>query len=69
VAELPGHDEVLSGWRVITGIVFVVKLFVKIPPGLATATNLIPSDDEATDHQYAAGALVCVQLAPESVEL
>jgi hypothetical protein len=33
-----------------------------MPPGLATATSLVPSADEATAVQFVSGALVCVQV-------
>ena len=36
---------------------------------LITATNFVPSEDDATLLQYAAGAFVCLQVTPESVEL
>ena len=42
---------------------------VKIPPLATTATNLLPSADEAAIAQFAPGALVNVQIAPEFVEM
>jgi hypothetical protein len=33
------------------------------------AASLVPSADEATDTQFALGALVCVHVAPELVEV
>jgi hypothetical protein len=33
---------------------------------LLTATSFVPSDDDATDVQYCWGAVVWVQVAPES---
>jgi hypothetical protein len=37
--------------------------------GLSAATNLAPSAEEATEVQLLLGALVCVQVAPEFVEV
>jgi len=34
-----------------------------------TAANLVPSDDEAMDAQYALGALACVHVRPELAEV
>ena len=43
---------------------------VHIPPPLAsTAAHLLPSADETMDVQFWAGALVCVQVPPELVEM
>jgi len=39
-----------------------------MPPALTTATNLVPSADDATADQFVLGALVAVQVAPEFVE-
>jgi hypothetical protein len=33
------------------------------------ATSLVPSAEEATDDQEPSGALLCVQVVPESVEV
>ena len=35
----------------------------------AKAMSLVPSLDEATDDQGLSGAVVCVQVAPESAEV
>lgn len=35
----------------------------------AMATSLAPSDDEVTQNQFVLGALVCVHVRPESVEV
>ena len=40
-----------------------------MPAAPDTATNLVPSAEEATEVQYQLGALVWVQLAPEFVEV
>jgi hypothetical protein len=36
---------------------------------LATATNLAPSAEDATEIQYALGAPDCIHVAPEFVEV
>ncbi len=36
---------------------------------METATSLVPSAEEATDDQRLLGALVCVQVVPESAEV
>ena len=38
-------------------------------PSNDAATNLVPSAEEATDDQLLLGAVVCVQVAPEFVEV
>jgi len=39
-----------------------------MPPFRTTATHLVPSDDNATEFHLSLGALLGVQVAPESDE-
>ena len=49
----------------------LVPAFVEqnIPPRLAIAANLFPSAEDVTETQFVIGALVCVQVAPASVDV
>ena len=40
-----------------------------MPPLVSTAARWLPSAEEATDVQALAGALVCVQVLPELVQM
>jgi hypothetical protein len=42
---------------------------VQTPPPLATATSFLPSAEDARCAQSIAGALVCIHVRPESIEL
>jgi hypothetical protein len=59
----------------VTGADTIVACAVQIPPSSGdgpdstTATSFVPSADEATDCHSSLGALVCVHVAPESVEV
>jgi len=57
----------------VAGVMFIrgagVDCQVQIPPPFTVATNLLPSDDEAMEDQFALGALFEIQVTAESVEV
>jgi hypothetical protein len=72
-ADEATYSQESSLYAVVSVQVTPESAEVQIPPPLTTATNLVPSDEEATDHHSKSGSggseLAGVHVAPELLEV